>query len=71
MKIGIAADHGGFELEEYLKKYLTGEGYDITDFGAFELNPADDYPDFVVPLARAVAEKKLEKGNPLKYIGVN
>lgn len=70
MKIGIAADHGGFELKEYLKKYLAGEGYDITDFGAFELNPDDDYPDFVVPLAIAVAEKKLEKGIAICGSGV-
>jgi len=61
MKIGIAADHGGFELKETLKKFLTGLGHELTDFGAFTLDTKDDYPDYVIPLARAVADKKVEK----------
>ncbi|MCW3091141.1 MAG: sugar-phosphate isomerase, RpiB/LacA/LacB family [Ferruginibacter sp.] len=62
MKIGIAADHGGFELKQKLHSYLLTQGHDVIDFGATELNSADDYPDFVVPLARAVAAKEVERG---------
>ena len=62
MKIGIAADHGGYELKEKLHSYLQSLGHDVKDFGAFELNNTDDYPDFVIPLARAVANKEVERG---------
>ena len=62
MKIGIAADHGGFELKESLKIFLQQQGHDIIDFGAHALDNADDYPDFVVPLARAVAAGEIERG---------
>jgi ribose 5-phosphate isomerase B len=54
MKIGIAADHGGFALKEEIKPWLTAQGYELKDFGALTLNKDDDYPDFVVPLARAI-----------------
>src|SRR4051812_34479030 len=62
MTIGIAADHGGFELKEKLQAYLSSQGHDVKDFGAYELNNMDDYPDFVIPLARAVASKEVERG---------
>ncbi len=62
MKIGIASDHGGFELKNILRLFLTGKGFEVEDFGAFTLNVADDYPDFVVPLALAVAHKKVDRG---------
>ena len=62
MKIGIAADHGGFELKEQLMAYLKPLGYEIEDFGAHELDTSDDYPDFIVPLAQAVAAGKLSRG---------
>ncbi|MBC7689876.1 MAG: RpiB/LacA/LacB family sugar-phosphate isomerase [Aquabacterium sp.] len=62
MKIGIAADHGGYELKEKLKKWLLSLGYDIKDFGATELNSTDDFPDFVVPLAKSVASREVERG---------
>lgn len=62
MKIGLACDHGGFELKNTISDFLKERGYEITDFGAFELNNADDYPDFVIPLARAVALKEVERG---------
>jgi ribose 5-phosphate isomerase B len=69
-KIGIACDHGGFELKNILSVFLKEQGYVITDFGAFELNPSDDYPDFVIPLARAVANKELERGIAICGSGV-
>ncbi|CAN5666223.1 hypothetical protein BH11BAC3_BH11BAC3_39820 [soil metagenome] len=62
MKIGLAADHGGFELKELLKEYVTTMGHEVKDFGAFTFDKVDDYPDFVVPLARAVAAKEVDRG---------
>jgi ribose 5-phosphate isomerase B len=62
MRVGIAADHGGFELKEQLLEELRGRGHELVDFGAFEYDHADDYPDFVVPLAQAVARGEVERG---------
>src|SRR5258706_13950265 len=62
MKIGIAADHGGFELKQALSVYLSSLHYEVTDFGAYQQNNEDDYPDFVIPLSKAVAAKQIEKG---------
>lgn len=62
MKIGLSADHGGYELKEKLHTWLVSLGHDIKDFGAYEFNNTDDYPDFVVPMARAIANKEVERG---------
>jgi ribose 5-phosphate isomerase B len=62
MRIGIATDHGGFDLKEKLAARLRTAGYEITDFGARQLTPEDDYPDFVVPLCRAVAAGTVDRG---------
>ena len=62
MSIGISADHGGFELKVQLVAALTFAGYLVKDFGAFELIDGDDYPDFVVPMAKAVSEGKVTRG---------
>src|ERR1700720_4815745 len=62
MDVGICTDHGGFELKNQLAQRLRAAGHEVTDFGAFSLNPRDDYPDFVIPLARAVAEGKVVRG---------
>jgi len=62
MRLGICTDHGGFGLKEELKARLQKAGHDVLDFGAYKLTPDDDYPDFVIPLARAVAEGKVERG---------
>jgi ribose 5-phosphate isomerase B len=70
MRIGIAADHGGFSLKVELAESLSRAGYDVADFGADRLDPADDYPDFVVPLARAVAAGEVERGVALCGSGV-
>jgi len=56
MNIGIAADHGGFKLKVQLVSALRNFGYEVEDFGANELVSDDDYPDFVIPLVRAVAK---------------
>lgn len=70
MIIGIAADHGGFELKKLVHDFLVAQKHEIIDFGAYENNPADDYPDFVIPLAKAVAEKKAERGIAICGSGV-
>jgi ribose 5-phosphate isomerase B len=61
-RIGIAADHGGFELKEYLSGKLRAAGIEVTDFGDSKLKTDDDYPDFIIPLARAVAAGTVERG---------
>ncbi len=62
MRLGMAADHGGFELKELLAGLLRQAGHEVVDFGPQSLDPADDYPDFVVPMAEAVAEGRAERG---------
>lgn len=70
MKIGIAADHGGFELKNTVKLFLEEKGYEVKDFGAFEFVSTDDYPDFVIPLAKAVAAKEVFRGIAICGSGV-
>jgi ribose 5-phosphate isomerase B len=62
MRIGIVTDHGGFALKEEIVKRLEGTSHEVVDLGAHTLNQGDDYPDFVVLLARAVAEGKVDRG---------
>ncbi|HYO82863.1 MAG TPA: RpiB/LacA/LacB family sugar-phosphate isomerase [Bryobacteraceae bacterium] len=62
MRIGVATDHGGFELKQMLVAHLRGRGHDVIDLGAHTLTPGDDYPDFVIPLAKAVAAGNVERG---------
>jgi ribose 5-phosphate isomerase B len=62
MHLGIATDHGGFALKQDLLARLRAAGHDVVDFGADKLNPDDDYPDFVIPLAQAVAAGTVERG---------
>ena len=62
MRIGIAGDHGGFELKERLAALLREGGHQVIDFGPSTFDPADDYPDFIIPMARAVARGEAERG---------
>lgn len=61
-RIGLAADHGGFALKEHLAKTLREAGYEVTDFGAYQADPDDDYPDYVIVLAQAIADGKVDRG---------
>jgi len=70
MRVGIAADHGGFILKEELAGSLRDAGYEVVDLGAHQLNPGDDYPDFIIPLAKAVAAREVERGVALCGSGV-
>lgn len=62
MKVGVGADHGGLEMKQQLSELLAREGYEVVDFGDKVLDSNDDYPDFAIPLARAVADGQVERG---------
>ena len=70
MRVGIAADHGGFELKEFLAKTLRDLGYEVLDFGTSALNTEDDYPDYVIPLAKAVSVGSVDRGVAICGSGV-
>ena len=53
--IYIAADHAGFHLKKQLIQYLKVKEFEVEDCGAYELDEADDYPDFMIPCAEKVA----------------
>lgn len=61
-KVGIAADHGGFELKEKVTILLKGIGLDVVDYGANELDDKDDYPDYIIPLSKAIVKGEVERG---------
>ena len=61
-RVGIAADHGGFELKGFLAGKLRAAGFAVTDYGDAKLKSDDDYPDFIIPLARAVAARTVDRG---------
>lgn len=62
MRVGVGSDHGGFEMKQELAKLLAGEGHAVVDFGNKTYNGDDDYPDFAIPLACAVASGEVERG---------
>ncbi len=61
-RIYVGGDHAGFKLKEKLKPFLKKLGYEVIDVGPFQYNPEDDYPDFVIPLAKKVAKDKKSIG---------
>jgi ribose 5-phosphate isomerase B len=70
MRVGIAADHGGFQLKGLVTTSLINWGYEVVDFGAYQLNREDDYPDFIIPMSNAVASGDCERGVGLCGSGV-
>ncbi len=70
MRVGIANDHAGFGLKEEILAQLKAAGHEVVDFGAHELATEDDYPDYVLPLAQAVAAGKVERGVAICGSGV-
>lgn len=63
MRYGIAADHQGYELKtKILHSFQKNQALELVDYGAFKLTPDDDYPDFVIPLARAISSGEINRG---------
>jgi len=62
MRVGIGADHGGFQMKQELAKLLADDGYVVVDFGNTAFVPDDDYPDFAIPLAQAVVNGYVDRG---------
>jgi ribose 5-phosphate isomerase B len=62
MRIYIASDHAGFELKKILVSHLELMGHVVTDKGAYELNPTDDYPDFISLVAEAITGGEADFG---------
>jgi len=70
VRVGIATDHGGFDLKSDLTLHLQAAGYEVVNFGALSQDPDDDYPDFVVPLAESVAAGRVDRGVAICGSGV-
>ena len=68
--IYLASDHGGYKLKEVIEKYLKEKGKEVVDMGPEKLDPTDDFPDFVIPLAKKVAEDEKNLGIVLCRNGV-
>ena len=62
MKIALGTDHAGFELKNQIAMFIEQLGAEVTDLGAYAIDPDDDYPDFALAVARAVAEGRVDKG---------
>jgi ribose 5-phosphate isomerase B len=69
-RIGIAADHGGYELKIQLVESLVKAGYNFVDYGAYEYDKDDDYPDLMIPLACALAKGDVTCGIAICGSGV-
>jgi ribose 5-phosphate isomerase B len=65
----IGADHGGFDLKETLKPYITELGFDVQDMGAYTKNPVD-YPDFAHEVAKRVGTGKAWRGIMIDGAGI-
>ena len=55
--IYLGSDHAGFAMKEEIRAYLAKHGFEVEDLGAFSLQEQDDYPDFILPVAKRVAEE--------------
>ncbi len=62
LRVAIGADHGGFPLKAELTPWLRENGYEVLDMGAETLIPTDDYPDYALAVAEAVASGKVQRG---------
>ncbi len=56
MEIYVGADHNGLEMKEELVEWLREKGHQVTDMGPSALEKDDDYPDYGIKVAKAVAE---------------
>jgi ribose 5-phosphate isomerase B len=62
MRLHIGSDHAGLELKNELLNHLVNSGHDVTDHGPYEYDALDDYPDFCIPAAQAVAKDAASLG---------
>tara|TARA_B100000424_G_scaffold270631_1_gene270562 strand:+ start:2107 stop:2544 length:438 start_codon:yes stop_codon:yes gene_type:complete len=62
LKIHLATDHAGLDLKNSIIEYLINQGYDVKDHGAYEYDALDDYPDFIIPCAKAVSKDLNSRG---------
>ena len=62
MKIAVTTDHGGYEALQQLKPFIESLGYEVVDYGPQRLDMDDDYPDLIIPAARAVAAGECDRG---------
>ncbi len=62
MRVFVGTDHAGLELKEHLKRFLVSQGFEVEDEGAHRYDENDDYPDFIVPVARQVAAHPGSRG---------
>ncbi len=62
MKIAIGGDHGGFRLKEILVAFLLSKGHEVTDVGAYAVDPSDDYPDYARSVAELILKEEIERG---------
>jgi ribose 5-phosphate isomerase B len=62
MRIHIGSDHAGLEFKNELVTHLVMTGHDVTDHGPYEYDALDDYPDFCIPCAEAVAKDSTSVG---------
>ncbi|NLY77157.1 MAG: ribose 5-phosphate isomerase B [Tissierellia bacterium] len=69
MKVGLGSDHGGFELKEYIKEYLEGEGIEYIDYGTHSLDSVD-YPDYGEKLSKAVVSGEVDRGIAICGTGI-
>ncbi len=69
-RIFFASDHAGFALKNALMEHLATRGYEVEDVGALALDPSDDYPDFVTPLAQRVAEENARVADSARAVVV-
>lgn len=60
--IHIGSDHAGYDMKDEIIRFLEQKHYEVVDHGAYELDPEDDYPDFILPVAIAVAEDTQSRG---------
>lgn len=62
MRLHIGSDHAGLELKNELLAHLVNNGHDVTDHGPYQYDALDDYPDFCIPAAQAVAKDAASLG---------
>lgn len=70
MRIGVASDHGGFNLKKEIIRRFKKLGFELRDFGAKTLDEGDDYPDYVIPLGKAISKGEVDRGIAICGSGV-